>query len=59
MKRLVGFINKDIALESELQLIKDNVHRVIEKGLEGVKDLDVQGRNEIRFCVSGWSWGKG
>ena len=49
MKRLVGFINKDIALEPELQLVKDSVHRVIEKGLEDVKDLDARGWNEIRF----------
>ena len=49
MKCLVGFINKDIALESELQLIKDSVHRVIEKDLEGVKDLNTRGWNEIRF----------
>ena len=51
MKRLVGFINKDIALESELQLVKDSVHRVIEKGLDGVRDLDTRGWNEIRFWL--------
>ena len=47
MKCLVGFINKDVALEPELELIKSSVHRVIEKGLEGVKDLDTRGWNEI------------
>jgi hypothetical protein len=51
MKRLVGFTNKDVVLEPELQLVKDSVHRVIEKGLEGVKDLDVRGWNEIRFWL--------
>jgi len=51
MKRLIGFTNKDIALEPELQLVKDSVHRVIEKGLEGVKDLDARGWNEIRFWL--------
>ena len=49
MKHLIEFINKDIALESELQLVKDSVHRVIEKDLEDVKDLDTRGWNEIRF----------
>ena len=42
MKRLVGFTNKDIALEPELQLVKDSVHRIIEKGLEDVRDLDIR-----------------
>ncbi len=51
MKRLVGFINKEVALEPELQLVKDSVHWVIEKGLEGVKDLDARGWNEIRFWL--------
>jgi hypothetical protein len=51
MRRLVGFANKDIDLEPELQLIKDSVHRVIEKSLEGVKDLDARGWNEIRFWL--------
>src|SRR5947207_4164105 len=51
MKRLVGFINKDVALEPELQLVKDSVHRVIEKSLEGVRDLDTRGWNEIRFWL--------
>src|SRR5208282_5560275 len=51
MKRLVGFINKDIALEPELQLVKHSVHRVIEKGLEGVRDLHIRGWNEIRFWL--------
>jgi hypothetical protein len=51
MKRLVGFTDKDVGLEPELQLVKDSVHRVIEKGLEGVKDLDVRGWNEIRFWL--------
>lgn len=51
MKRLVGYTNKDVALEPELQLVKDSVHRVIEKGLKGVKDLDARGWNEIRFWL--------
>jgi hypothetical protein len=49
MKRLVGFVNKDIDLEPELQLIKNSVHRMIEKGLKDVKDLNARGWNEIRF----------
>ena len=49
MKCLVGFINKDIALEPELQLVKDSVHRVIEKDLKDVRDLDTGGWNEICF----------
>ena len=51
MKRLVGFTNKDVALEPELQVVKDSVHRVIEKGLESVGDLDTRGWNEIRFWL--------
>jgi hypothetical protein len=51
MKHLVGFIDKDITLKPELQLIKDSVHQVIEKGLEDVKDLDIRGWNEIRFWL--------
>ena len=49
MKRLVGFTDKDVDLEPELQLVKDSVHRMIEKDLEDVKDLDTRGWNEIRF----------
>ena len=51
MKRLVGFTNKDIASEPELQSVKDSVHRVIEKGLESVRDLDTRGWNEVRFWL--------
>jgi len=51
MKCLVEFMNKDVALEPELQSVKDSIHRVIEKGLEGVKDLDTRGWNEIRFWL--------
>ena len=49
MKRLIGFINKDVALEPELELVKNSVHRVIENDLKGVRDLDTRGWNEIRF----------
>jgi len=51
MRRLVGFTNKDVALEPELELVKKSVYRIIEKGLEGVKDLDARGWNEIRFWL--------
>ena len=49
MKHLVGFINKDIDLKPELQLVKDSVYWVIEKDLKNVKDLNARGWNEIRF----------
>jgi hypothetical protein len=49
MKRLVGFTNKEVALEPELELVKNSVHRVIENDLKGVRDLDTRGWNEIRF----------
>ena len=51
MKCLVGFIDKDVALEPELELVKNSVHRVMENGLEGVRDLDTRGWNEIRFWL--------
>jgi len=51
MKRLVRFTDKDVTLEPELQLVKDSVHRVIEKGLEGVRDLDTRRWNELRFWL--------
>ena len=51
MKRLVGFTNKEVALEPELELVKNSVYRVIENGLAGVKDLDTRGWNEIRFWL--------
>ena len=38
-------------MESELELVKNSVHRVIEKGLEGVRDLDTRRLNEIRFWL--------
>ena len=51
MKCLVGFANKDVALEPELEPVKNSVHRVIENCLEGVRDLDTCGWNEIRFWL--------
>src|SRR5438046_9591586 len=48
MKCLVGFIDKDVALEPELELVKNSVHRVMENGLEGGRDLDSRGWNEMR-----------
>src|SRR5205814_4899023 len=51
MKRLVGFTNKDVALEPQLQLVKNSVHRVIENCLKGIGDLDTRGWNEIRFWL--------
>ena len=51
MKCLIEFIDKDVSLESALQLVKNGVHRVIKKGLEDVKDLNVRGWNEIRFWL--------
>ncbi len=51
MKCLVGFANKDVALEPELELVKNSVLPVIENCLEGVRDLDNQGWNEIQFWL--------
>jgi len=51
MRRLVGFANKDVSLEPQLELVKKSVHRVIENCLKGVQDLDVRGWDEIRFWL--------
>ena len=51
MKRLIGFANKDVALEPELERVKTSVHRMIENCLESVKDLDDRGWNELRFWL--------
>jgi len=51
MKRLVGLADKKTASEPALELVKKSVHRVIENGLEGVRDLDSRGWNEIRFWL--------
>ena len=42
MKYLIEFINKDIALKSQLQLIKNNVHRMIENYLKKIGDLNTR-----------------
>jgi hypothetical protein len=49
MKRLIGFANKDVALEPGLERVKARVHRVIENCLESVKDLDDRGWNEVQY----------
>jgi hypothetical protein len=51
MKRLIGFTNKDVASEPELERVKASVHRVIENCLDSVKDLDDRGWNELRFWL--------
>ena len=43
MKYLIEFINKDIALESQLQFVKNSVYRVIENCLKEIEDLDIWG----------------
>ena len=42
MKHLIKFINKDIALKSQLQLIKNNIHRVIKNCLKEIGDLNTR-----------------
>ena len=42
MKYLIEFINKDIALKSQLKLIKNNIHRVIENDVKEIRDLNTR-----------------
>ena len=52
MKYLIEFINKNIALESQLKLMKNNIYQMIENDLKRIEDLDIWEWNEIHF----WLW---
>ena len=52
MSILFGFLSIKVAAEPELALVNPNPYRVIERCLNGVRDLDIRGWNEIRF----WLW---
>ena len=41
MKYFIEFINKDIALKSQLKLIKNNIYRIIENCLKKIEDLNI------------------
>jgi len=51
MKYLIEFINKDIALKSQLRLIKNSIHWMIENYLKRIEDLNIQEWNEIHFWL--------
>src|SRR4030095_14276150 len=41
----------DVGTESELEIVKTSVSRMIKNCLESVQDLDIRGWNEIRFWL--------
>jgi hypothetical protein len=59
MKSLVDQASKDTGEDNTMKSISQGIHRVIEKCIESIRDLDRRGWNEIRFWLRSTEKGKG
>jgi len=58
MKSLVNQASKDTGEDNTMKSISRGIHRVIEKCIESIRDLDRRGWNEIRFWLRSTEKGK-
>jgi hypothetical protein len=58
MKSLVNQANKDTEEDNTMKSVSQSIHRVIEKCIESIRDLDRRGWNEIRFWLRSTEKGK-